>query len=78
MRASECPGAMGEARTGKQISSAAKRGFLPNTRLNGERLSAVRDGVMFMANEISVSRLDHSGADGLELRILNSMVRVLC
>ena len=74
MRASEWPGDTGAARTGKQMLSADKRGFLPKTRLNGDSASAVRDGVIFIANEISVSRFDHSGAEGLEHRILSSLL----
>lgn len=49
-----------------------------DTRLNGERRSIVLEGVMFITKEISVIRLNHSGADGLDHRIHISTVRVLC
>ena len=58
------------------MSFADRRGLRPKTRLNGERWSIVLEGVMFIAKAISVSK--HSGADGLEDRILSSTVKVLC
>lgn len=60
------------------MSLAKSLGDLPNTRLNGDSLSADNDGVILEANEISVSRLDHCGADFLADRIFYSEVSVLC
>ena len=64
--------------TGKQISVADNLGARPNTRLKGDKRSAVFEGVMLEAKEISVRILDHSGAAARELLIFNSTVRVLC
>ena len=60
------------------MSLADNRGFLPKTRLNGDRPSADFAGVILDANYISVSSAAQTGADGLELRIFNSYVNVLC
>ena len=60
------------------MSFADNRGLRPKTRLNGDNLSAVRAGMIFIVKEISVSRFDHSGAQSLVDRIFNSVVRVLC
>ena len=68
----------GWARTGKQISLDERRGARPKTRLKGERPSVDTAGVILLANEISVRRLDHSGAEVLVDLILSSTVRVLC
>ena len=60
------------------MSVGDSRGARPNTKLNGDSRSAVAAGVIFMANEISVSRFDQSGAEGLDERIRSSVVSVLC
>ena len=62
---------------GKHMSLADNLGDRPNTRLNGDKLSRVGAGVMLLAKEISVSRLDHSGADLRVERVLSSEVRTL-
>ena len=60
------------------MSCADSLGARPNTKLKGDSLSSVKDGVMFMAKEISVKRDDHCGAESLVERIFNSEVSVLC
>ena len=60
------------------MSFADRRGLRPKTRLNGDNLSAVSAVVILTANDISVRRFDHSGAQSLVERIFNSVVNVLC
>ena len=63
---------------GKHTSIADRRGFRPNTRLNGDSSSSAATGVMLWANEMPVSNESQCGADLRCERILSSYVKNLC